>query len=124
MSTFKLQQNLRQNLLLCVYLLIIVLGMFIDGLGIMLLTLPIVFPLVTDLGYDPVWFGVIVVKLCAIGLLTPPFGLCCFIVSSAHKDIPVQTVFHGVFPFIISDIVLLALLTAFPQIITYLVELA
>ncbi|MYZ46578.1 TRAP transporter large permease [Propylenella binzhouense] len=110
--------------LLFVYALFIVLGMFIDALGIMLLTLPIVFPLVVGLGYDPVWFGVIVAKLCAIGLLTPPFGLCCFIVSSAHPEISVQTVFRGVMPFIAADIVLVCVLTAFPEIITTVVHLA
>ena len=110
--------------LLCIYLMFILLGMFIDALGIMMLTLPIVFPLIVSLGYDPVWFGVIVVKLCAIGLLTPPFGLCCFIVSSVRPDIPVQTVFRGVLPFIAVDLVLLVILTAFPQIITTLVIMA
>lgn len=110
--------------LLFIYLLFILLGMFIDALGIMILTLPIVFPLVVSLGYDPVWFGVIVVKLCAIGLLTPPFGLCCFIVSSVRPDIPVQTVFRGVLPFIAADLVLLLVLTAYPEIITTLVVLA
>lgn len=109
--------------LLVIYAIFIVLGMFIDALGIMLLTLPIVFPLVTSLGYDPVWFGVIVVKLCAIGLLTPPFGLCCFIVSSVHSNIPVQTVFRGVLPFVLADVVLVGILTAFPEIITYVVGL-
>jgi len=110
--------------LLCIYLMFVLLGMFIDALGIMILTLPIVFPLVVSLGYDPVWFGVIVVKLCAIGLLTPPFGLCCFIVSSVRPDISVQTVFRGVMPFIAADLVLVIVLTAYPQIITTLVIMA
>jgi tripartite ATP-independent transporter DctM subunit len=110
--------------LLCVYAIYLVLGMFIDSLGIMLLTLPIVFPLVTSLGYDPIWFGVIVVKLCGIGLLSPPFGLCCFIVNSVRPDIPLYRVFRGVMPFIFSDICVLAILTAFPQIITFLANLS
>lgn len=110
--------------LLCIYLIFILLGMFIDALGSMLLTLPIIFPVVVGLGFDPVWFGVIVVKLCGIGLLTPPFGLCCFIVSSVRPDIPVQTVFRGVFPFIVSDLILVGILTAYPAVITSVVALA
>jgi tripartite ATP-independent transporter DctM subunit len=106
--------------LLVVYVIFLVLGMFIDALGIMLLTLPIVFPLITGLGYDPIWFGVIVVKLCGIGLLTPPFGLCCFVVNSVRPDIPLQTIFRGVMPFILVDVALVILLTMFPEIITFI----
>jgi tripartite ATP-independent transporter DctM subunit len=109
--------------LLFVYAVFIVLGMFIDALGILLLTLPIVFPLVTGLGYDPIWFGVIVVKLCGIGLLSPPFGLCCFIVNSVRPDIPLHTVFRGVMPFIVADLIAVAVLTAFPGIITFILKL-
>lgn len=111
-------------IILSIYLIFIVLGMFVDALGTMMLTLPIVFPVVVSLGYDPVWFGVMVVKLCGIGLLTPPFGLCCFIVSSVRPEIPVQTVFRGVLPLIASDLILVGILTAFPDIITFIVELS
>jgi tripartite ATP-independent transporter DctM subunit len=109
--------------LLCIYLLYIILGMFIDALGMMLLTLPIVFPLLMSLGYDPIWFGVVLVKLCGIGLLSPPFGLVCFIVSGVRPDIPVQTVFKGVMPFIAADIFILGVLTAYPEIVTFVVDL-
>ena len=109
--------------LLCVYLLYIVLGMFVDALGMMLLTLPIVFPLLMSLGYDPIWFGVVLVKLCGIGLLSPPFGLVCFIVSGVRPDISVQTVFKGVMPFIAADILIIGILTAFPEIVTFVVDI-
>ena len=109
--------------LLCVYLLYIVLGMFIDALGMMLLTLPIVFPLLMSLGYDPIWFGVVLVKLCGIGLLSPPFGLVCFIVNGVRPDIPVQTVFKGVMPFIAADLLIVGILTAFPEIVTFVLDL-
>jgi TRAP-type C4-dicarboxylate transport system permease large subunit len=109
--------------LLCVYLLYIVLGMFVDALGMMLLTLPIVFPLLMSLGYDPIWFGVVLVKLCGIGLLSPPFGLVCFIVSGVRPDISVQTVFKGVMPFIAADILIIGVLTAFPEIVTFVVDI-
>ena len=109
--------------LLCVYLLYIVLGMFIDALGMMLLTLPIVFPLLMSLGYDPIWYGVVLVKLCGIGLLSPPFGLVCFIVNGVRPDIPVQTVFKGVMPFIAADLLIVGILTAFPEIVTFVLDL-
>jgi len=109
-------------ILLVIYLIYLVLGMFIDSIGIMMLTLPIVFPIVTNLGYDPVWFGVVIVKLCGIGLLSPPFGLCCFVVNSVRPDIPVQTVFRGVMPFILTDIIVVGILTAFPEIITFILS--
>jgi len=111
-------------ILLCIYLLYIILGMFVDALGMMLLTLPIVFPLMMSLGYDPIWFGVVLVKLCGIGLLSPPFGLVCFIVSGVRPDIPVQTVFKGVMPFIAADIVIVGILTAFPEIVTFILDFA
>ena len=111
-------------ILICVFLLYIILGMFIDALGMMLLTLPIVFPLMMSLGYDPIWFGVVLVKLCGIGLLSPPFGLVCFIVSGVRPDIPVQTVFKGVMPFIAADLVIVGILTAFPQIVTFILDFA
>jgi len=111
-------------ILICVFLLYIILGMFIDALGMMLLTLPLVFPLMMSLGYDPIWFGVVLVKLCGIGLLSPPFGLVCFIVSGVRPDIPVQTVFKGVMPFIAADLVIVGILTAFPQIVTFILDFA
>lgn len=111
-------------ILLCIYLLYIILGMFVDALGMMLLTLPIVFPLMMSLGYDPIWFGVVLVKLCGIGLLSPPFGLVCFIVSGVRPDIPVQTVFKGVLPFIAADLVIVGILTAFPGIVTFILDFA
>jgi len=111
-------------ILICVFLLYIILGMFIDALGMMLLTLPIVFPLMMSLGYDPIWFGVVLVKLCGIGLLSPPFGLVSFIVSGVRPDIPVQTVFKGVMPFIAADLVIVGILTAFPQIVTFILDFA
>src|SRR5690606_1395373 len=66
--------------LVMIYLIYFVLGCFMDAIGMLLLTLPIVFPVIVNLGYDPIWFGIIVVKLCGICLLTPPVGLCAYVV--------------------------------------------
>jgi tripartite ATP-independent transporter DctM subunit len=108
-------------ILLAIYALYFVLGMFMDAIGMLLLTLPVIFPIVIGLGYDPVWFGIIVVKLCGIGLLTPPVGLCCFVVNGVRPDIPLGTVFRGVWPFVFADMLTVALLTAYPQIVTFIV---
>ncbi|MCP5374375.1 MAG: TRAP transporter large permease [Hyphomicrobiales bacterium] len=97
-----------------------VLGMFMDAIGMLLLTLPVVYPAVIGLGYDPIWFGIIVVKMAEICLITPPIGLNCYVVSGVRPDIPVSEVFRGIFPFFIADVVTVGLLLAFPGIITWL----
>ncbi|MDX2222206.1 MAG: TRAP transporter large permease [Rhodospirillaceae bacterium] len=110
----------RIAVLLAILAVYLVLGMFIDGLGMLLLTLPVVFPVIIGLGYDPIWFGVIVVKMVEIGLVTPPVGLNCFVVTGVRPDIPVTTVFRGVLPFVIADLLTVGLLIAFPDIVTWL----
>ncbi len=107
--------------LLAIYLLYFILGMFMDAIGMMLLTLPIVYPVVVDLGYDPIWFGIIVVKLCGIGLLTPPVGLSAFVVNGVRPDIPLSEVFRGVWLFVVADILTLAILTTWPGLVTFIV---
>ncbi len=110
----------RLYILLSILAVYFVLGMFIDGLGMLLLTLPVVFPVIVKLGYDPIWFGVIVVKMVEIGLITPPVGLNCFVVSGVRPDIPVETVFRGAFPFVIADVLLVGAMIAFPDIVLWL----
>jgi len=97
-----------------------ILGMFMDAIGMLLLTLPVVYPAVIALGYDPIWFGIIVVKMAEICLITPPIGLNCYVVSGVRPDIPVNEVFRGILPFFIADVVTVGLLLAFPAIITWL----
>jgi tripartite ATP-independent transporter DctM subunit len=105
------------TLILLVY---IVLGMFMDAIGMLLLTLPVVFPAIVALGYDPIWFGIILVKMVEICLITPPIGLNCYVVNGVRPDIPLEEVFKGIGPFFIADIATVALLVAFPQIILWL----
>jgi tripartite ATP-independent transporter DctM subunit len=97
-----------------------ILGMFMDAIGMMLLTLPVVFPAVMALGYDPIWFGIVVVKMAEVCLVTPPIGLNCFVVASVRPDIPLTTVFRGIGPFLIADFITLAIFIAFPAVITWL----
>ena len=75
-----------------------VLGMFMDAIGMLLLTLPVVYPAVIALGYDPIWFGIIVVKMCEVCLITPPVGLNCYVVAAVRPDIPLAEVFRGILP--------------------------
>jgi TRAP-type C4-dicarboxylate transport system permease large subunit len=99
------------------------LGMFLDLIGMMLLALPIIFPAVVSLGFDPIWFGVIVVKMGEICLITPPVGLNVYVVNSVAPNISTQEVFMGIIPFLLMDFLTLAILIMFPQIILFLPSL-
>jgi tripartite ATP-independent transporter DctM subunit len=110
--------------LLMIYLLYLVLGTILEGIGMFLLTLPVVFPVIEALGYDPVWFGIILVKLNGIATLSPPVGLVVFVVNGVRPDIPVRDIFRGIWPFIFADIITIAILTAFPEIVTFIVNAA
>jgi C4-dicarboxylate transporter DctM subunit len=97
-----------------------VLGCLLDSLAMILLTIPIVFPIIQTLGYDPVWFGIIIVMVVELGLITPPIGMNVFVIKGIARDVPLETIFRGVTPFIIAQIILLLILIAFPQIALWL----
>ncbi|MFB4204143.1 C4-dicarboxylate TRAP transporter large permease protein DctM [wastewater metagenome] len=99
--------------LLLFYLL---LGCFMDSLSMMLLTVPFVFPVVTHLGYDPVWFGVVLVTVIELGLITPPIGMNLFVIQAADERLSLPRIMTGIIPFILADVLRLALLLAFPVI--------
>ncbi len=101
----------------------IIIGMFIDEIAITLLTVPIVFPVVVGLGFDPIWFGVLVVVTVQIGLIAPPVGIICFIMDNMVPDIGLVNIYKGAMPFVIADLFWLALLVAFPSISLVLVKL-
>ena len=101
----------------------IIIGMFVDELAIILLTIPIVFPIVVGLGFDPIWFGVLVVVTVQIGLIAPPVGIICFIMNNMVPDIGLVNIYKGAMPFVIADLFWLALLLAFPPISLFLVKL-
>ena len=102
--------------LLVIILAYILLGMFMDGLSMLVITVPIVFPVIVALGFDPIWFGVVAVIVIEMGMITPPVGLNVFVVRSVAEDVPLTTIFRGVFPFLIAMIVALLLIIAFPGI--------
>jgi tripartite ATP-independent transporter DctM subunit len=95
-------------------------GCVVEALPLILLTVPIFFPVVQALGFDPIWFGVLIVVVGQIGMISPPVGINCFVVAGVAKDVPLQVIFKGVFPFIIAMLVCTALLMAFPQIALFL----
>ena len=104
-------------------LMYVFLGMFLDTIGVMLLTLPIVFPVIETLGFSPVWFGIIVIKYLEIGLITPPVGLNVYVIKGVVGDkIPLEQIFKGTAWFLAMDVLTLIILIAFPQITLFLPE--
>ena len=95
-------------------------GCFIDALALILLTIPIFFPVVMDMGYDPIWFGVIIVLVTQMGVITPPVGVNVYVVSGVVRDVPLETIFKGALPFLFALIFLALLLIPFPQIALFL----
>lgn len=110
-------------IMICILLAYAILGMFMDAIGMLLLTLPVVYPAVIALGFDSIWFGIIVVKMAEVCLITPPIGLNCFVVNGVRPDIPLTDVFRGIALFFVADVVTIALLLIFPEIVTWLPDL-
>ncbi len=101
----------------------VLLGCMMIPMAMIILTIPIVFPLITTLGFDPIWFGIISVRIFEIAQVTPPVGMNIFIISGVAKDVPMETIYRGVIPFFIADICHLALLIIFPQLAMFLPNL-
>jgi len=97
-----------------------VLGCLLDSLAMILLTIPIVFPIIKALGYDPVWFGIIIVMVVELGLITPPIGMNVFVIKGIARDVPLATIFRGAMPFVVAQIGLILILVAFPGIALWL----
>ena len=98
----------------------LVLGCLMDAMAMIILTVPIIFPVITQLGFDPIWFGVIIVMTVELGLIHPPVGMNVFVIKSVVKDVSFTTIFKGVLPFVATDLLRLVILIAFPVIALYL----
>ena len=109
--------------LLFIFSVYFVLGAFMDTLAMVLLTVPIFFPIICEMGYDPIWFGVVICKLCEIALITPPIGMNVFVISGIVPDLDIYQIFRGIIPFLAADLFCLAVLIFFPQVITFLPRL-
>jgi C4-dicarboxylate transporter, DctM subunit len=110
----------RYGVLALIMLMYLVLGCLMDALAMIILTIPIIFPVIKQLGFDPIWFGVIIVMTVELGLIHPPVGMNMFVIKSVVEDVKISTIFYGVIPFILTDLVRLVLLISFPILATYL----
>jgi tripartite ATP-independent transporter DctM subunit len=108
------------GVLTLILLMYLALGCLMDAMAMIILTVPIVFPVVTALGFDPIWFGVVIVMTVELGLIHPPVGMNVFVIKSVIKDVNMSTIFVGVLPFVVTDIIRLVILVAFPAIATWL----
>ena len=98
----------------------LILGCLMDAMAMIILTVPIIFPVITALGFDPVWFGVIIVMTVELGLIHPPVGMNVFVIKTVVKDVSFSTIFMGVLPFVATDLIRLAILILFPAIALWL----
>src|SRR5262245_27692998 len=108
------------GVLILIMVMYLVLGCLMDALAMIILTVPIIFPVIVHLGFDPIWFGVLIVMTVELGLIHPPVGMNIFVIKSVVEDVKISTIFYGVLPFILTDILWLAILIAFPIIALYL----
>jgi len=108
------------GVLALIMLMYLALGCLMDAMAMIILTVPIIFPVVTALGFDPIWFGVIIVMTVELGLIHPPVGMNVFVIKSVIKDVKFSTIFAGVLPFIVTDLIRLVILIVFPIIATFL----
>lgn len=106
--------------LLLIMLIYLVLGCALDPLAMIVLTIPVVFPVITAFGLDPIWFGVVMVITVEMALITPPIGLNVYVINSVQRDIDLMTIFKGVLPFVVTDLVRLSLIVAFPMLALFL----
>ncbi|HET7384810.1 MAG TPA: TRAP transporter permease [Pseudolabrys sp.] len=110
----------RYGVLSLIMLMYLVLGCLMDSLAMVILTVPIIFPVIIHLGFDPIWFGIIIVMTVELGLIHPPVGMIVFVIKSVVQDVDFTTIFKGVLPFIITDLIRLVILIAFPIIALWL----
>ena len=110
-------------IILSISVIYVILGCILDSISMILLTVPLFFPVVKEAGIDPIWFGVLVVVVTEISLITPPIGMNIFVLNATATDVPISTIYRGVTPFVLADVCRLALMIAFPAIATVLPSL-
>ena len=108
--------------LIAILILYIILGMFLDIISGIVLTLPIIYPLILAQGFDPIWFGVVLVIVMEMGLVTPPVGMNVFVLSGV-TDTPLDSIFRGILPFVLAMLMCIILITVFPNIALFLPRL-
>ncbi len=123
LANIVIEMTINRHLIMSlIILLFIVMGCFMEGLSIMFLAVPIVFPIVQGMGYDPIWFGIIITLVMEMSLITPPVGVNVFVLSGVAKDVRMETIFKGVLPFWLAMLACIILLMIFPQLVLFLPE--
>ena len=112
------------TVMLIILLMYLIMGCFLDALAMILLTVPIFYPIVLDLGYDPIWFGIVVVMVVELGLITPPIGMNVFVIKGMVQSVPLVSIYKGVLPFVIGQVVLIIAVFLIPEIALWLPETA
>ena len=110
----------RYGVLALIMLMYLILGCLMDAMAMIILTVPIIYPVILSLGFDPIWFGVIIVMTVELGLIHPPVGMNVFVIKSVIKEVTFTTIFKGVIPFVVTDLIRLLILIAFPVIALWL----
>jgi tripartite ATP-independent transporter DctM subunit len=110
----------RYVILSIIIVIYLILGCFLDAISMMVLTMPVIFPVIKALGFDPIWFGVICVIMMEAGLITPPVGLNVYTLAGVVKDVPMQTIFRGAVPFLFAMVAVVIIITFFPEICLFL----
>ena len=106
--------------ILFIVILYFMLGCFIDTMAMVLLTVPIFFPLITGLGFDPLWFGILIALLVETAMISPPIGMNVYVIAGVAKDVPMETIFKGILPFVLTMLIFIILVIVFPQIVLFL----
>jgi tripartite ATP-independent transporter DctM subunit len=106
--------------LLTITALYLALGTFLDEVSMILISVPVTLPLISSIGFDPIWFGIFVTVMCTIGLISPPTGMTVFVIQAQHPEIPVERIYLGTLPFLVADFILVALLVAIPSMVHWL----
>ena len=107
-------------ILFAITMLYLLLGTFLDEVSMILISVPVTLPLINQMGYDGVWFGIFVTVMCTLGLISPPTGMTVFVIQAQHPEIPVERIYLGTLPFLVADFVLVALLVALPWLVSWL----
>lgn len=121
LSAFVAGSNVSPTVIVILFLVIYFpLGMFLDAFSMLVITLPIMFPTIKALGFDPIWFGILAVKMCEIGLITPPVGLNVYVIAGIDRETPLTRIFRGAWWFVIMEVITIVILFSFPWIVTWL----
>ena len=107
-------------IIFALFILFLILGSIFDTIAAMVITLPFIFPLVIDLGYNPIWWGIILVMTIEVGMITPPIGMNVFVLHGVAGNIPLKTIFKGIFPFFYADVVRIVIVILMPPLALWL----